>query len=753
LPEGHCTTVPGELREFARDVSEFSRLVEKSSLGAEGARLLRTQRSGRNEGDSVSGRITTRLPSELADRFEVLRELKAGGEANILVVTNSDGTEVVLKLYRPGIAPSQEMWDAIRTVDSPFVVRLIESGESEFQAYEIMEYVPAGTLGDVMRDSLHKGLDTNVIADVVRQVMLGMNALHSAGIIHRDLKPGNILVRSAAPLELVLADFGLCRHMERTTVFSRAGNTLAYAAPESLSGLISPSRDWWSLGMMVRELATGEPPFRDLSPEEVTFQLTSRKIDCSRIADQRLRLLCRGLLVREPDDRWGAEDVSRWLAGETPEVRDNDRANNAHPWRHRLALPAAIVILLLAIGVPASSAFHEKTAMGHQDRAASPNRLVYETVSQRLVYESLTVNDPHLSALLAETAYEISPTSEARSVMVTTFTRESMTTLRHLGFSAASLAVSSNGKILAMASSNGAVRLWSVKSNQPIGPVLPAAGTRLGFSPDDKILATAITGGTAKLWNLASHEPISSTLLGSGVIHMAFSPNGKVLATANTDRTVRLWDVATHQQIGTPLKGAGTTAHMAFSLNSRILATASLHGTVRFWDVATHQQIGSAIRGTRVIHLGFSPDGEILATASTDGTVQLWRVASHQRIGTLLMGAGATAHLAFSPSSKVLVTASTDGTVRLWDVATHQPIGSAITGAGIKHMAFSLDDKVLATASAGHSVQIWTLPTTISPARLANAICAKAGRSLSREEWKRYLHPFVPYQRECPPSR
>lgn len=279
------------------------------------------------------------LPPALAERFEIVTELDASGaEADMLRVRDAAGEELVLKLYRRGIAPNEETWEMLRGVRSPHIVRLLDTGQTAGRAFEVMEYLPHGTLRDFIdesrtgspedRGAVH-GSSPEQITEVVRQIADGLTVLHEHRIIHRDLKPENVLLRSREPLRLALADFGLSRYVAQTAMFSSAGHTLAYSAPETFAGFVSVMRDWWSLGMIVRELALGERPFADMVPEAVMLHLASRPIEVSGIGDERLRLLCRGLLVRDPEDRWGGPETAEWLAGGSPEVRESSEPQQA----------------------------------------------------------------------------------------------------------------------------------------------------------------------------------------------------------------------------------------------------------------------------------------------------------------------------------------------------------------------------------------------------------------------------------------
>ncbi|MCO6006612.1 serine/threonine-protein kinase [Actinoallomurus purpureus] len=270
-----------------------------------------TRRDGGSPGPSL-----VRLPADLGDRLSVLGELPAqGAESDLLHVRDHAGTELVVKIFRRGFTADRSVWQKLPTLDSPHVVRILETGHAEGRDYEVIEYVPAGNLR-----VLGAQLPPALVAEVVAQLAGGLDRLHAAGIVHRDLKPENVLVRGTTPLRLAITDFGLSRVIEQSVVFASSSRTLAYAAPESLSGQVSPARDWWSLGIIARELLTGRTPFAGMSETAVVDHLATRTIDCDDIADPRMRLLCQGLLTRDPRKRWSGDEVGQWLGGENPAV-------------------------------------------------------------------------------------------------------------------------------------------------------------------------------------------------------------------------------------------------------------------------------------------------------------------------------------------------------------------------------------------------------------------------------------------------
>ena len=132
------------------------------------------------------------------------------------------------------------------------------------------------------------------------------HGIHAHGILHRDLKPENVLVRTRAPLELALTDFGIASLSDATQHFTSAARTTKYAAPEVLTGVLDDKSDWWSLGMIVLEAASGRHPFDGLTEQVMNHQLATRPIDVRGVYDDALRVLCRGLLLRDPARRFGA---------------------------------------------------------------------------------------------------------------------------------------------------------------------------------------------------------------------------------------------------------------------------------------------------------------------------------------------------------------------------------------------------------------------------------------------------------------
>ncbi|MEU5991580.1 serine/threonine-protein kinase [Spirillospora sp. NPDC047418] len=289
----------------------------------DGARVPGPRAAGETARDGAAaggGDSLMRLPAVLAERYATVAELPVqGAESDLLLVRDAAGDAYVVKIFRRGYRADGDVWAKLPALDSPNVLRILETGHADGRDYEVTPYVPDGNLRALMQEG---PLGDAAVGEAAAQLAAGLSALHRAGIVHRDLKPENVLVMAAAPLRLVIADFGLSKVLDQSVVFASSSRTLAYAAPESLSGQVSPARDWWSLGMIVRELATGRAPFQGLSETVVVDHLATRAVSADDVADPRLRMLCRGLLTRDPRKRWTGEQVQEWLDGGSPPVAE-----------------------------------------------------------------------------------------------------------------------------------------------------------------------------------------------------------------------------------------------------------------------------------------------------------------------------------------------------------------------------------------------------------------------------------------------
>ncbi|MER5419437.1 serine/threonine-protein kinase [Streptosporangium roseum] len=337
--------------------------------------------------------------------------------------------------------------------------------------------------------------------------------------------------------------------------------------------------------------------------------------------------------------------------------------------------------------------------------------------------------------------------------------------------------------------------------------VLKGPGTHWAqLSPDGRLLASRDSqAGEVRLWDVRRRKPLAALTVGpegaDGYFEMAFSGDGRRLAVNTGGQSSRLtiWDTATFRRITTvETTREGQVPALAMNADGTAVASYVLYydsekapgGEVHLWDVpggrhrwSVAQEYVEALRFTPdgravgvaggeqrlldvttgrpfgatygsptvsipVTSLVFSADGARTATADQVGRISVWETASRGRVGALIRGGdGAGARLAYSPRGDVVAAGIDSQSVALWDIATGRRLGQPIVAhtGDLQSLAFTADGSRLVTVdSAGTLAE-----QPVDPERVAHAVCERAGRTLSPEEWRAYLAD-VPYRDVCP---
>lgn len=235
------------------------------------------------------------------------------------------------------------------------------------------------------------------------------------------------------------------------------------------------------------------------------------------------------------------------------------------------------------------------------------------------------------------------------------------------------------------------------------GPV-----TALEFSPDGGILASASEDANVRLWSAEgkSARPLKTIRAHNAAVRsLAFSPDEQLLASAGDDATVRLY-TASGELLHT-LRGHNSEVKgIDFSPDSQLIASASWDDTVRLWD--RNGQSLEEIRGHNalVYDVAFSPDGTYLASASWDKTIKTWTLEGDP-ISTLFGHTAEVTTIHFNPRNGRLISGGGDRVIHLWDWDESLITSLRDHGASVYGVAFSPDDQVIASAGADQVIRLW----------------------------------------------
>ncbi|KAK9684640.1 hypothetical protein RND81_10G222100 [Saponaria officinalis] len=197
--------------------------------------------------------------------------------------------------------------DILTKVVHPFIVQLRYSFQTKTKLYLILDFINGGHL---FFHLYRQGIFSEDQARLyTAEIVSAVSHLHKNGIVHRDLKPENILM--GADGHIVLTDFGLAKEIDESSRSNSLCGTMEYMAPEILLAKgHNKNADWWSIGILLYEMLTGQPPFAHANRQKLQQKILNEKVKLPPMVSTEAHSLLKGVITTEGS----IEKIRQWAS-------------------------------------------------------------------------------------------------------------------------------------------------------------------------------------------------------------------------------------------------------------------------------------------------------------------------------------------------------------------------------------------------------------------------------------------------------
>lgn len=255
----------------------------------------------------------------LEGKYEIVEPLSVStGEAD-LYICKYDNKEYVAKIYRRQRAVKPEVITVLKSISSPYVASLFDTGVHNDLPFEVLPYYKNGSLQgrQFSMEELRK--------TIIPCINEALKVLHQNDIIHKDLKPSNIMLLDDNK-SVAIIDFGISSVVEQgnTVLVTKTGMTPEYSAPETFRNLFLEESDYYSFGITLYELYCGYTPYKNMNAEEIAQFTAVQRIPFPKDMPQELQDLISAVTYfditnrnkkNNPNRRWTYTEVDNWCKG------------------------------------------------------------------------------------------------------------------------------------------------------------------------------------------------------------------------------------------------------------------------------------------------------------------------------------------------------------------------------------------------------------------------------------------------------
>eukprot|EP01080_Neovahlkampfia_damariscottae_P003116 gene3116-5286_t len=269
-------------------------------------------------------------------KYEIVKKIGSGGQSLVFLVKEKiTGKTYALKKFneRP-LEDINEDFQEIRSyvkISHPNIVNAVDffieflDSSSACQMNLVMDFCDGGDLSTLIKKSKVDALPTEIVKNIINQLVDAIKFIHSKNIIHRDLKPQNIFIMKNS-YNVKLGDLGLSRELNKENNADTLVGTFTYMAPEIREEQpYSYSADIWALGIIIFELLTRKS-FQYVQYIKKSFDYF-KEFEDIKIYNPIYFSILRNCLEIDPSKRLTIEQISDKLNSEDDnvEIRNFDQ--------------------------------------------------------------------------------------------------------------------------------------------------------------------------------------------------------------------------------------------------------------------------------------------------------------------------------------------------------------------------------------------------------------------------------------------
>ncbi len=726
------------------------------------------------------------------EKYTLAGEIAHGGMGVILNAHDiAIGRDVAMKVITSSVRDLREFSERFvreaqvqGRLEHPNICPVHELGEDENgHPYFTMKMVHGYSLAEMIEKAKEETAESGrkrltEVLNIFLKICDGIAYSHSKGIIHRDLKPDNIMVGDFG--EVYVMDWGLAKILGEEDdeyryglVIDNSGDrdgtmktmtgsvvgTPVYMPPEQARGLVGrmdERSDIYSLGALLYELITLEPPF----PRENAWEVLSKiqhvvprppsRTQQGTDLPLELDTIIMKCLEKDRNKRYQnvkelKEDVGLFLSGRPIGAMVYSPWQVFGKWVGRNRVLSASVIAVLTILFASFAVSYVRIAasrlevmfqrdLAHQQRAIAEEerdraaRKEKEAVAAR--------SEAEKQRLAAEEQRREAEINELKSRFNMARMLEEKKEIGEAVKQYSSIKKDLRERKLDLFPYID-LAIWKARYNE--GRSIRCLGL-LGegklvsrcarFSPDSAVLAVGCKNSTIQLWDYKTRE-LKGIIPGPGppVTALAYSDDGRFLAAGYDNGCLIVWSIESCNIFATLVdkEQEGKLAHrkkitcLVFTRENALLVSSG-DELIKVWDIRD-KSMKSRLFGhlADVVSVAASPDGRHLVSGGKDFCVNLWDLEKASMEKILYRHVAGVRHVMFTSGGNRIVSAGDDLNIKIWNVGENRE-EPALTGHenDVYSLDFSPDGRILASGSRDFTLRFWDFERRVNIAVFKN---------------------------------